>query len=249
MPGPYVLQFIAKQFGIAILVLIVLLLIGVLIAAKMSEKIADRCAVYRKAVELESDDDFRYGMETEVGNAFAYGVLAAENPITVKWAPGKYMLVRVLTERYQVHTRTVTETETDANGQTHTTQRTEIYYSWDVVDCKEEHVRKIRFCGVEFPYSSIKMPNPLFHKMEYAGPGLRYQYYVLDQIMRGSIFSGLSKSGITKGSPFYLSLHAKEAKEKILSKETSKQWIFWLVWLVVEALVFIWLLMILATPR
>ncbi len=232
----YVLA-LTQSISIAVLTPLGLLLIGILIDRKISEKIMDRCAAYRKAVELESDEDFRYGMETEVGNAFAYGVLAAENPITVPWAPGKYMLVRVVTERYERHEQTVAETETDADGHTHTTYRTEVYYSWDVVNCREEHVREIRFCGVVFPYSSIKMPGPLLHKTEYAGPRLRYLYYVLNQIMRGSIFTELSKNGISKGSPFYLSVHAKEAKERVLAKAADKRLFFRLIWFVAAALI------------
>lgn len=238
-----------NRIDILILVPLVLLLIGLLISWKMSEKIADRTAVYRKAVELETEKDFRYGMETEVGNAFVYGVLAAENPITVKWAPGKYMVVRVLTERYQRHERMVTETETDANGNTHTKYRTETYYSWDVVGCNEDHVRKICFCGVVFPYSSIKMPEPSYYKTEYVGPSLRYQYYVLNQIMRGSIFTELSKDGISKDSPFYLSLHAKEAKEIQLMKEKDRLWRFWLIWFVCGAVIFVMAMLMVAVAR
>lgn len=235
-----------NRIGILLLVPLGFLLVGLLVARKMSEKIADRSAIYRKAVELETEKDFRYGMETEVGNAFVYGVLAAENPITVKWAPGKYMMVRALTERYQEHQRTVTETETDANGNTYTHYRTETYYSWDVVGRNEEHVRKICFCGVVFPYSSIKMPEPVFYKTEYAGPSLRHQYYVLNQIMRGSIFTELSKDGISKDSPFYLSLHAKEAKEMQVMKEKDRLWRFWLIWFVCGAFVFVMAMMAVA---
>lgn len=111
-------------------IIAILLLIGVLISAKISEFQLDQNEIYDKAVKIESTDLFQYGMNTNIGNAFVYGDLEAVDSVTFSEISGKYMSITKVKEEYTRHTRVVTER--DSKGNTHT--KTEEYWSWDEID-------------------------------------------------------------------------------------------------------------------
>lgn len=64
-----------REILASISIIAVMLLIGVLISAKISDHQMDQYEVYNKAVKIESQELFQYGMNTNVGNAFVYGDL------------------------------------------------------------------------------------------------------------------------------------------------------------------------------
>ena len=59
-----------REILASISIVAVMLLIGVLISAKISEHQMDKNEIYNKAVKIESQELFQYGMDTNVGNAF-----------------------------------------------------------------------------------------------------------------------------------------------------------------------------------
>lgn len=60
----------------SISIIAVMILVGILISAKITECQMDRNEVYNKAVKIDSQEMFSYGMRTNVGNAFIYSALA-----------------------------------------------------------------------------------------------------------------------------------------------------------------------------
>lgn len=69
----------------SISIIAVMILVGILISAKITERQMDRNEVYNKAVKIDSQEMFSYGMRTNVGNAFVYGTLQAVDPVSIKF--------------------------------------------------------------------------------------------------------------------------------------------------------------------
>lgn len=113
----------------SISIIAVMILVGILISAKITERQMDRNEVYNKAVKIDSQEMFSYGMRTNVGNAFIYGTLQAVDPVSYPEIDGSYMYVEKIKKLYTMHTYTVAHT--DANG--NTTYTIETYWS-KVVD-------------------------------------------------------------------------------------------------------------------
>ena len=82
-----------------------MLLIGLLIGDKIADYQRDQNEVYNKAVKIESQEIFEYGMRTNVGNAFVYGDLEAVDTVTYPEIGGAYMYVEKIEEHYNKHTR------------------------------------------------------------------------------------------------------------------------------------------------
>lgn len=105
----------------------VMLLIGFLISGRISEVQMDKNEKYNKAAKIESQEIFQYAMDTNIGNAFVHGDLEAVDTVTYPEIGGEYMYAEKIEEHYNMHTRTVTTT--DSKGHHHT--RTEVYWTWD----------------------------------------------------------------------------------------------------------------------
>ena len=71
----------------SISIIAVMILVGILISAKITERQMDRNEVYNKAVKIDSQETFSYGMRTNVGNAFVYGTLEALDPVSYPEIP------------------------------------------------------------------------------------------------------------------------------------------------------------------
>lgn len=83
--------------------------------------------VYSTAIVIENQEDFKYYLETEIGNAFAPVSVGTVDPQSFPELLLTYSQVTRKEEHYTRHTRKVTYT--DSNGKTKT--RTETYWSWD----------------------------------------------------------------------------------------------------------------------
>lgn len=117
-----------REILASISIIAVMILFGILISSKISEYQMDKNEIYNKAVKIESQEMFQYGMDTNVGNAFVYGDLKAVDTVTYPEIGGEYMYVEKVKERYTMHTRTVTYTTgSGKTRQTHT--RTETYWT------------------------------------------------------------------------------------------------------------------------
>lgn len=71
-----------REILASISIIAIMLLVGVLIAGKISDWELDQNEKYNKAIKIETQDLFEYGMRTNVGNAFVYGDLVAVDTVT-----------------------------------------------------------------------------------------------------------------------------------------------------------------------
>lgn len=223
-----------REILASISIIAVMLLVGVLISGVISERQMDKNEIYNKAAKIESKDLFQYGMNTNVGNAFVYGKLKAVDTVTYPEIGGEYMYVEKVKEKYTMHTRTVTYT--DSKGKTHS--RTEIYWTWDRVGSEEIKCKEISFCGVTFDSKKFKIPPTQYIRKIKESSHIRYVYYGTKTKFKGTIFADLRNKTIPDSTEFY---NGKNIEETIKRLESNGgEVIFWIVWIILIAVCVFW---------
>lgn len=218
---------ITKREVIAsISIIAVMLLIGVLISDKISEYQMDINEIYNKAAKIESTDLFRYGMDTNVGNAFVYGDLIAIDTVTYPEIGGEYMYIEKVKEKYTKHTRDVTYKDSD--GETHTKE--EEYWTWDIVGSEDKICKEISFCGIIFDNNKIEFPSADYIDTIKESSHIRYKYYGVKTNYTGTIFTDLRDQTILNNTKFYNNKNIKETVDYLeAGYEVVVFWIFWIV--------------------
>jgi hypothetical protein len=215
-----------REVLVSISIIAVMILVGILISAKITERQMDRNEVYNKAVKIDSQETFSYGMRTNVGNAFVYGTLEALDPVSYPEIDGSYMYVEKIKKLYTMHTRTVAHT--DANG--NTTYTIETYWSWDYAGEESKAASTVSFCEATFPISKFELPGTRYIDTIYESGHVRYEYYGIGITHTGTIFTTLSDNTISDSSPFYEDLTIDEAVNRLeKGVGTTVFWIFWII--------------------
>lgn len=218
-----------REILASISIVAVMLLIGFVISGKISQIQDDKNAKYNKAVKIESTDLFRYGMDTNVGNAFVYGELKAVDTVAYPEIGGEYMYVEKIEEHYNRHTRTYTTTD----GKGHTRIHTEVYWSWDYAGSEDMQCKEVSFCGVVFDSNKIKLPSADYIDTIKESGYVRYKYYGTNIEYKGTIFTELKDKTISNSTLFY-EMSIKETKDKL--ERNIGVVIFWIVWIIVIVL-------------
>ena len=187
-----------REILASVTIVAVMTLIGILIAGKISDSQMDSNEKYNKAVKIQSEEMFQYGLDTDVGNAFVYGDLKAVDTVTYPEISGKYMYVEKVKERYTMHTRQVAY----SNGKT-TYYTTETYWTWDRVGSEDVMCGEISFCGVTFPSNKIKIPSADYIDTIKESNEVRYKYYGTATEYKGTIFANLKDHTISDSTEFY----------------------------------------------
>lgn len=116
------MEITKREIIASVTIAAVMLFIGLLVSGRIESWEIQKNSEYYSALQITDPEQFQYGMNTSVGNAFIYGDLEAVDPVTYPELGGAYLYVEKVEEHYNMHTRTVTET--DSKGNTHT--RTEV---------------------------------------------------------------------------------------------------------------------------
>lgn len=214
-----------REILASISIIAVMILFGILISSKISEHQMDKNEIYNKAVKIESQEMFQYGMDTNVGNAFVYGDLKAVDTVTYPEIGGEYMYVEKVKERYTRHTRQVRH----SNGKT-TWYTTETYWTWDRVGSEDIKCKQISFCDIVFPSNKIEMPGTDYIDTIKESSHVRYKYYGVRTKYAGTIFTDLRDKTISDNSNFYNNSTIDETIEYLESSVgTVIFWIFWVI--------------------
>lgn len=217
-----------REILASISIVAVMLLIGILIAGKISDYHLDKNEKYNKAIKIESQELFEYGMRTNVGNAFVYGDLKAVDTVTYPEIGGEYMYIKKVKERYTMHTRRVSHRKT-VNGKTHTYYTTETYWTWDYSGSEEQTCNEILFLNHVFPVSKIDFPEEEYIDTIKESSHIRYKYYGVGLNFTGTVFTELANNTIADNSPFYKNMRIDETVEYL---ETDLAiWVFWIGWI------------------
>ena len=214
-----------REILASISIIAVMILIGILISGKISEYQMDKNEKYNKAVKIESQEMFQYGMDTNVGNAFVYGNLKAVDAVTYPEISGEYMYVEKIKEKYTKHTRKVRH----SNGKT-TWYTTETYWTWDRVGSEDIKCKQISFCDIAFQSNKIELPGTDYIDTIKESSHVRYKYYGVGTKYTGTIFTDLRDKTISDNSNFYNNSTIDETIEYLESNVgTVVFWIFWII--------------------
>ncbi len=206
-----------------------MIIFGLFISRGIQERLLEQQQVYDTAVKIDDEEQFRYGMRTNIGYAFVYGELETLDPVTFSEIGGEYSYIKREEQKYTMHTRTVTEMYTGSDGETHTRIKTETYWTWDTVRTERKTATQIAFLNVEFAYSQI--PFPSAHQIAIVDTGFhkRNVYYATSANFTGTLFTVLKENTIMETS-FYNNLTITET---IDSLETGFEiicfWVFWVI--------------------
>lgn len=222
-----------REIIASISIVAIMLLIGLLISSKISESIADKNEKYNKAIKIDSAELFRYGVDTNIGNAFVYGKLKAVDTVTYTEIGGDYMYVEKVKERYTMHTRQVAHTRV-VGKTTQTYYTTETYWTWDRVGSESVRCKELSFCGVTFPSKKFSLPSTQYIDTVKESSHIRYKYYGVKTQYTGTIFTKLKDKTISDNTKFYNNM-AIEETVKYLESNVSLI-IFWVVWIIVIAI-------------
>lgn len=216
-----------REVIFSIVIVSVMLIFGIMLSDKINDSLMNKYEQYNTALQIQDDAElFKYGMRTNVGNAFVHGDLAAVGSVSYPDVEGQYGSMTKVTERYTMHTRTVTKTRT-VNGKTQTYTEIEHYWTWDAINREHIHVNAITFLGVEFPYGKIDyFPENHIDTIKLSHD-LRDVYYGSDLSYTGTIYTVLTDNTISN-TTFYAN---RTIEETIDSLEVKWQLIvFWVVW-------------------
>ena len=212
-----------REILVSICIIAIMIVFGFLISNEIWNRKNDKNAEYNKAIKIETQDLFQYGMGTNAGNAFVYGKLKAVDSVTYPEIGGEYVYIKKVKERYTMHTRTVT-TGTGKNCHT----RTETYWTWDEIQSEEIHSSKITFLEIEFDYSKIEMPAAEHIGTIQESGNIRYKYYGCKEEYVGTIYTDLRNNTISDKTKFY----EMDMNETIKYLESRPyEIIFWSIWI------------------
>lgn len=215
------MEITKREIIASISIIAIMLLIGLLVSGKISEWRIDQNDKYNKAVKIEEETDlFQYGMDTNVGNAFVYGVLEAVDAVIYPEIGGEYMHVEKVKERYTMHTKRV------KSGKRWVTKT---YWTWDRVGSEELKCREVLFCGIIFESSKIELPSAEFIDTIKESSHVRYKYYGVGAEYTGTIFTELRDGTICDRSNFYNGKTITETVD-MLEYGMACQVLFWFVW-------------------
>lgn len=218
-----------REILASISIIAIMLLIGVLIAGRISDYELDQNEKYNKAIKINTQELFEYGMRTNVGNAFVYGDLKAVDTVTYPELDNSYMYVEKIKERYTKHTRQVAHTRT-VNGKSQTYYTTETYWTWDRVSSEEQICKEISFLGHIFTSDKIDFPGTEYIDTIKESSHVRYKYYGVGLEFTGTIFTELKDGTILNNTPFYENKSIEETVERLESG--SMLVIFWIFWII-----------------
>ena len=221
-----------REFLFSLLILGICSFIGFLVYSWIDKKVDDSTLKYRQAVAIESPEEFRHAMNTDVGYAFVRGKLKAVTPVTNKLVKGKYLSIHVKHQKYQRHTRDVLYTIFDSEGRPHVHHITETYWSWDTKWTSTTNSPKVVFCGSEFKYNKFNY-DCAREEETVVGGGLfnneRDLVYTTKDGFTGTIFADLHNKGF-KGIADMVSANIEKYREG-LTKCLAPYVLFWMIWL------------------
>lgn len=228
------IEITVREILVSICFIAAWLLLGFFIANHIQQNNMDYNEKFLKAIKIEGTDLFRYGMDTNIGNAFVYGKLKAVDTVSYPEINGEYMYVKMVTEQYTRHTRMVTHTTT-VNGRIQTHITTQVYWTWDAIGYDEKMCQEISFADIIFPVTKIDLPGTDYIETVSAGYNLRHVYYGVGTQYTGTIFTDLRYGTISDNSKFYNGLTIDEAVQKSLHKYNSV--LFWIVWTILIVII------------
>lgn len=222
------MEITKREVIASVTIIAIMMILGFVLAGRIDAHQIQKNSEYYTAIQITDSEQFQYGMNTSVGNAFVYGTLEAVDPVTYPEIGGQYLYVEKIEEHYNMHTRTITTS--DGKGHTHT--RVETYWSWDYAGKDDIHSQRIRFLGVEMNYEKIQMPDDDYIDTIKESSRIRFKYYGVPVENTGTIYTDLQEGTISDNSEFFVDM---DIESVIKHMTTSWTWLFWIGWILLTA--------------
>ena len=212
-----------------------MILIGVFANSALMDRQIQRNDVFNKALKINNESSlFVQAMDTNFGNAFVYGEISADTPVSYEYVSGQYSYIKQETQKYTKHTRLVTHTRV-VNGKTQTYTTTEVYWTWDTINVSSKHTDTYTFLGVTFPYEKFSLPVSCIATVD-AGYHLRHVYYASPQQISGTVFTTL-KDGTMSDDSRFIHMPLDKAVESHLTDLDTLNTVFWVIWIILTAVI------------
>jgi len=223
------MEITKREIIASVVIIAIMITLGFCITEAIQQNLLEAYQIYDTAVQINSEELFRYGMKTDVGHAFVYGKIETIDPVSFPEIEGKYSYIKKEEQEYTKHTRLVEETYEDDDGNTYTEIETEEYWTWDTVRQETKTAKKILFLNVEFEYSKISFLTSHQIATVKTGYNKRNVYYAKGTECEGTLFTLLKDNTISKSS-FYENQTITETIEGLESgAELVIFWIFWVL--------------------
>ena len=213
-----------REVVASISILAIMLIIGFFVGGEINDYQDDLNSKYNKALKIENQELFKYGMETSVGNAFIYGEFNAVDTVSYEDIKDEYIYIEKVREEYTRHIREVVETDSKGNIRT----KTEVYYTWDCVSTDSKTCKEITFLKEKFKTNKFDFNNCKYIDTVYCGSDVRYVYNGVPKKFKGTIFAKLKDNNIGNNVKVYANRNIKETKESLTTN--YRIIIFWVVW-------------------
>lgn len=219
------MEITKREILASVTIIAIMILVGFVIVGRIDAYQVQKNSEYYSALQITDAEQFQYGMDTSVGNAFVYGTLEASEPVTYPEIGGEYLYVEKVEEHYNMHTRTVTTTDSKGNHHTHT----EVYWTWDYAGSENVHSNRIKFLGIEMDYKKIQRPDAHYIDTIKKSSHVRFQYYATPAKCAGTIYTDLRDGAISDESKFF---DGSDIENTIKRMTISWTWIFWIGWII-----------------
>lgn len=229
------MEITKREIITSIAIIGIILIIGFGVSGKIREGNLEKQEEYNQALKIYNDSELLgYGIRTNVGNAFVYGDVIATDPVVHnEISYGSLTRVR---ERYTMHTRTVTYT--DSKG--HIRTRTETYWTWDEIDREKKNSNTLNIIGNEFPWVVLGSLPETYLETVNINTTLRDKYYVSNIKNTGTLYGNLGNINNEYGAKFnkfYVDEEINEVVDK-LNKEYNVT-LFWIGWTLLGCVVIV----------
>lgn len=223
-----------REMICCIIIIAAMIIIGLMVTNKVNDYIVDSNKEYNTALKINNVKElFEYGMRTNVGNAFVYGQLKAIDTVGYDEIKGKYMYIEQITEKYTMHTRTVTS----GSGK-HRRHRTETYWTWDKIASDSKSSKDVTFLGVKFNTSKFELPSTDYIDTVSCGYHLRHKYYGNKIEYKGTIYANLKDKALSnKSVSFYENCKIDQAVKIAKSNGVTGLIIFWVLWILLMCVI------------
>ena len=235
-----------REALVSIIIVVLLIGIGIYTTSSIINKVDEHNSKVNRIQCCDTQDMFDHLVNTNAGKVIAKANVVCTKPVTMNdRISGEYSYICYQREKYEMHTRVVTDTYTDADGNTHTSSHTEIYYEWDTKEYKSKSSDEITINNHKYKpenvkkYFSHKYLSAKDYNGKYAYESGNYIYLssherisfkVYELNSAGVVYCKLDNNKIDYVRKYYLNKTSpKEVKNSMLKNADSVLALFWII--------------------
>jgi hypothetical protein len=220
-----------REFLFGFLIIGIMTTIGYFCSDMIGQSVHNSKLKYKQAIQIDGNpDEFKWALNTDVGNAFVYGKIKTLNPVSHEKLNGSWMRIGIRHQEYRMHTRRVPYTVV-VGGKPKTRYRTQIYWSWDTMKRETLQAKSVEFLGVEIPLCKFIFDElPSNTTIVSSGKGKRMVFDHTPVEVRGTTFTTIKDKEISHNSHFWVGKNLKSVYDNLThSSATTCFWVFWII--------------------